>query len=180
MAMIFAVFLTTLFFVWYFRKWSHPERFPPGPRLPIPIIGDAYILDQDLYKGLCDLAKKYGNFCGLWFGGNRAVIINDFEACKDILNQNESTGRQKLAAGLFRDGYSFGSTPGILFAQGITWSTIRKTCLLLLRNIGMGKQGFDNLIDEKVSKFVSYIHNHHINQPVNIGKIFHQEWRIAA
>ena len=38
----------------------------------------------------------------------------------------------------------------------------------------MGKEGFDDLISEEVSKFVSYIHQHHANQPVNIGHIFHQ------
>ena len=181
--MILVVFLVTLLFVWYWQNWSHPKRFPPGPRLPVPIIGDAYTLDQDLYKGLCNLIHRYGNFCGLWFGGNRAVIINDYEACMDILNRNESTGRQKFAAGIFRGGYSFDSTPGILFSQGYTWSTIRKTTLHLLRNLGMGKQGFENLIAEEVSKFVSYIQDHHAAEPVNIGDIFHQAfitivWRI--
>ena len=53
--MILAVFFVTLLFVWYWQNWSHPKRFPPGPRLPVPIIGDAYTLDQDLYKGLCNL-----------------------------------------------------------------------------------------------------------------------------
>ena len=181
--MILVVFLVTLLFVWYWQNWSHPKRFPPGPRLPVPIIGDAYTLDQDLYKGLCNLIHRYGNFCGLWFGGNRAVIINDYEACMDILNRNESTGRQKFAAGIFRGGYSFDSTPGILFSQGYTWSTIRKTTLHLLRNLGMGKQGFENLIAEEVSKLVSYIQDHHATEPVNIGDIFHQAfitivWRI--
>ena len=181
--MILVVFLVTLLFVWYWQNWSHPKRFPPGPRLPVPIIGDAYTLNQDLYKGLCNLIHRYGNFCGLWFGGNRAVIINDYEACMDILNRNESTGRQKFAAGIFRGGYSFDSTPGILFSQGYTWSTIRKTSLHLLRNLGMGKQGFEDLIAEEVSKFVSYIQDHHAAEPVNIGDIFHQAfitivWRI--
>ena len=181
--MILAVFFVTLLFVWYWQNWSHPKRFPPGPRLPVPIIGDAYTLDQDLYKGLCNLVDRYGNFCGLWFGGNRAVIINDYEACMDILNRKESTGRQKIAAGIFRGGYSFDSTPGILFSHGYTWSTIRKTSLHLLRNLGMGKQGFDDLIAEEVSKFVSYIQDHHAKEPVNIGDIFHQAfitivWRI--
>ena len=181
--MILVVFLVTLLFVWYWQNWSYPKRFPPGPRLPVPIIGDAYTLNQDLYKGLCNLIHRYGNFCGLWFGGNRAVIINDYEACMDILNRNESTGRQKLAAGIFRGGYSFDSTPGILFSQGYTWSTIRKTSLHLLRNLGMGKQGFEDLIAEEVSKFVSYIQDHHATEPVNIGDIFHQAfitivWRI--
>ena len=93
--MILLVFFVTLSFVWYWQNWSHPKRFPPGPRLPIPIIGDAYTLDKDLYKGLCDLVNRYGNFCGLWFGGNRVVIINDYEACLDILNRNESTVGKK-------------------------------------------------------------------------------------
>ena len=53
----------------------------------------------------------------------------------------------------------------------------------MLRNLGMGKEGFDDLISEEVSKFVSYIQQNHSNQPVNIGHIFHQAfftiaWRI--
>ena len=181
--MILVVFFLTFLLVWYWQKWSHPKKFPPGPRLPIPVIGDTYLLDQDLYKGFCDLIDSYGNFCGFWMGSSRAVLINDFEACLDILNRNESTGRQKVAAEAFRGGYSFGSTPGIGFSEGYTWSIVRKTCLQLLRNLGMGKQGFEDVISEEVSKFVSYIQDHHAKQPVNIVDIFHQaffttNWRI--
>ena len=91
------VFFVTLLFVYYWQNWSHPKKFPPGPRIPLPLVGDAYILDKEVYKAFCDLVKKYGNFCGFWLGGQRAVVISDFKALSDILNMASSTGRQKFA-----------------------------------------------------------------------------------
>ncbi len=46
--------------------WSasrrHPPDFPPGPRLPLPLIGDAYVLGKDVTSGFRKLSKKYVGF----------------------------------------------------------------------------------------------------------------------
>ena len=90
------VFVVTFLFVWYWQNWKHPKKFPPGPRLPLPIVGDAYLLGKEVFTGLCGLVENYGDFCGFWLGGQRAVVISDFRALSHILNLSESTGRQKI------------------------------------------------------------------------------------
>ena len=87
--------LSFFLIVWYFIKSSkHPEHFPPGPRLPLPILGDSYLLGKDLTSGFLSLTKKYGKVTGLWLGPRRAVVISDFEILQVILNKKEANDRQ--------------------------------------------------------------------------------------
>ena len=83
---------------WYFKKTSrHPNDFPPGPRLPLPILGDSYKLGiKNLEFGCQSLIKQYGKIVGLWLGPDRAVVISDFEVLQDILKEN--TARQHMPA----------------------------------------------------------------------------------
>jgi len=37
---------------------KHPEKFPPGPRFPLPLIGDGYILGRDMADGNANNEKK--------------------------------------------------------------------------------------------------------------------------
>ena len=89
------IVLSCFLIVWYFIKSSkHPKHFPPGPRLPLPILGDSYLLGKDLTSGFLSLTKKYGKMTGLWLGPRRAVVISDFEILQDILNKKEANDRQ--------------------------------------------------------------------------------------
>lgn len=42
---------------WYFST-KHPSKFPPGPRFPLPIVGDAYVLGEDVVEGFDTLCRK--------------------------------------------------------------------------------------------------------------------------
>ena len=73
--MLSIIFLIVLFLgtLWYYVKsFKHPKGFPPGPRLSLPIMGDAYILGEDFAFGFTSLIRKYGKTVGLWLGSNRA------------------------------------------------------------------------------------------------------------
>ena len=65
-----------------------------GPRFPVPILGDAYILGNDLEKGFKNLTTKHGKICGLWLGPQRAVVVSDFEILQEMLNKPETSDRQ--------------------------------------------------------------------------------------
>jgi hypothetical protein len=43
--------------LWLYHK-RHPDRFPPGPRFPLPFIGDGYILGRDMAQGNANNAEK--------------------------------------------------------------------------------------------------------------------------
>ena len=97
--MLAIIFLIVLFLgtLWYYVKsFKHPKDFPPGPRLPLPIMGDAYILGEDFASGFSSLIRKYGKTVGLWLGSNRTVAISDFDTLKEILNLNEASDRGGL------------------------------------------------------------------------------------
>ena len=90
------VVLSILAFIWYWKISQLPKNFPPGPRFPLPIVGDAYILGRDISGGLSKVTKKYGKIAGMWMGSERAVLISDFEILQDLLNKNESSGRPRM------------------------------------------------------------------------------------
>ena len=101
---LFLVFLLT----WYYQKWTHPKGFPPGPRKTLPLVGDAYLLDKEVYKSFCDLATEYGDICGFWLGSKRTVVVSNFEMIQDILSMSASTGRQGMAPkSEYKDSMSF-------------------------------------------------------------------------
>ena len=80
----------------YIKSFKHPKNFPPGPRLPFPIIGDIYKLRKDFPNSLRKLTKEYGKIYGFWFGGKRAVIVADFDVLQDILNKKETVDRPPM------------------------------------------------------------------------------------
>ena len=92
------IFIAILLIFWYIKSKKHPKDFPPGPRLPLPVLGDSYKLGTNFVSGLQSLTKKYGNIVGLWLGTNRAVVISDFDVLQDILNKNETAWRQHIPA----------------------------------------------------------------------------------
>ena len=86
--------LHVLAYFWYKKAFAHPSSYPPGPRHPLPLFGDAYKLGKDFYGGVRSLHKQYGNSVGMWIGKHRAVLLSDFDTLQDILNQNSTALRQ--------------------------------------------------------------------------------------
>ena len=91
------VFCVILIGFWYWKSYRHPKDYPPGPRLPLPFVGDGYMLGSDLDTGFKNLCKKYGNICGFWLGLNRATFIADFDTLQEVLNKSETANRQTTA-----------------------------------------------------------------------------------
>ena len=70
---------------WKFSH-RHPKKFPPGPRYPVPLFGDAYVLGSDLNEGFKILYEKYGKVCGFWLGSQRAHCREIPTGCEVALN----------------------------------------------------------------------------------------------
>ncbi len=88
------VFVIILGLVYYIKSSQHPERFPPGPRAPLPVLGDAYLLGQDFIHAFKGLRKKYGDVFGMWLGPRRGVVVCDFDNMQELLSKPESANRQ--------------------------------------------------------------------------------------
>ena len=93
MFLVITLLFILLLLILYRKSWNHPKSFPPGPRFPIPFLGDAYMIGNDYNTGFHLLHKKYGSFVGMWMGRHRAVLISDFEILHDIMNKSETTLR---------------------------------------------------------------------------------------
>ena len=107
MFIVFALLIPALTYFWYKKAFEHPRNYPPGPRNPFPLVGDAYVLGKDFYAGAQSLHKKYGKSVGMWIGKHRAVFISDFDILQDILNQNCTALRQHSLPEIRGMTYSF-------------------------------------------------------------------------
>ena len=93
MFLVIQLLFILLLLILYRKSWNHPKTFPPGPRFPIPFLGDTYMIGNDYKTGFHLLHKKYGASVGMWMGRHRAVLISDFEILQDIMNKPETTLR---------------------------------------------------------------------------------------
>ena len=100
------VTLIVMFLAWFWKTSQHSKKFPPGPRCPVPVLGDAYVLGDDLEKGFKKLILKHGKICGLWLGPQRTVVVADFEILQEVLNKIEFSDRQHWALENLRQGSS--------------------------------------------------------------------------
>ena len=78
--MFLLVIVSVIAFVAYWRSVTRmPDSFPPGPKFPLPVVGDAYMLGGNVIEGFSKLGQQYGNIYGLYMGPQRTVIINDYD-----------------------------------------------------------------------------------------------------
>jgi len=182
------IFILVLSIILYVKSCRHPKNYPPGPRLPLPLVGDGYLLGQDFNAGFTSLIKKYGKMVGFWLGPSRAVLISDFDILQDVLNRHETTDRgfSKEAGGMIRGGLSSDSgVPGIFFSSGSTWVETRRASLHFLKNFGFGKDSMDDSIDEGVVDLLQHIDDNWINTPLDVSQLFNVAvlaslWRMTS
>ncbi len=119
------------FVLWYRLKvWVYPDNFPPGLRLPLPLIGDAWALGKDLAPGIIDLHRKHGNLVGFSLGGTPAVSISDFETIQEALAKPEFNSRPpQPGIDLYRREVGPPRPAGLVLVDGDTWSRIHRFSL---------------------------------------------------
>jgi len=92
-----AILAALLFFIWK-KAFPYPKNFPPGPRFPLPIAGDGYVLGKHVTSGLMKLKEKYGKIVGLYFGPRLTIIISDFDDVNELLTKEETADRPPFPA----------------------------------------------------------------------------------
>ena len=94
--MLLIPFLLILLTVYHIKKSRLPKDFPPGPRFPLPFVGDGYILGSDVTTGFQKLREKYGETFGLFIGSKKAVVLYDPELIIKAMAMDEIAGRGNL------------------------------------------------------------------------------------
>ncbi len=123
--MIGLVIVTIIFLVfwwWITADKRYPKNFPPGPRLPLPLIGDAWCFSKDLLKGSKYLIRIYGPIVGIRFGETLTVLLASYDLIQEAGSREDFSARpaypgvQNIRGTSGEDGL-----PGVLTSSGQTW-----------------------------------------------------------
>lgn len=152
----FVLVFVILLLVWWYRHKTriYVQGFPPGPRFPLPVVGDLLSVGSQLPSGLECLHKKYGKIVGLNLGGLPTVSVADFDLIQSALAKEEFTGRPPMPGLSTIRGGSMpnGTLPGIIFGYGPDWLKFRRFSLRTLRDFGFGKSSMEELILNEVKE----------------------------
>ncbi len=154
------VILLILVLWWFLVATKHPKDFPPGPRMPLPLVGDALAIGKNLPEGFDQLRKRYGNIFGLYVGNTRAVVVSDLDLIHEVGSNLAFSSRpelpiSELRGGLVKSGSGY-STGGLAGSSGPTWVEQRRFALHTLRNLGFGKKSMEGMIAEEVGELLRY------------------------
>ena len=171
---------------WFFVVKSHPAGFPPGPRMPIPFIGDAFQLGSRL-EAFQEFKKKYGEIFGYWGFSSRVVVVSSFDLIQEVGSKEEFNRRPPGAKAfneLTRGALEEGGTPGVLFSSGSNWVDQRRFTLHKLRNLGFGKHSMEDVVAEESSDLCDFLEGVK-EEPINIRNVFNSSvlnvlWRIVS
>ena len=104
---------------------------------------------------MMNLAKTYGDVMYLRFGSFDAVVLNSYEAIRDLFNKEEFSGRYEFA---FTSDRSFGRILGVIFQSGQAWKELRRFSVRTLRDFGFGKRSSTTAImSEELAEFTAVL-----------------------
>ena len=147
------IILLTLLFVWHYKK---VKEHPPGP-FSLPIIGTIGLLAKGGgSKSGAVFAKEYFGYKDwytIFVGNVTAVVLNDFQLCKELFSRDEFAGRESSWWHSNIRGIN-GRNLGIITTEGQTWTTQRRFALKQLRDLGFGKKSLDSIMVEEVDDII--------------------------
>ncbi len=165
---IFLVFIATLYYCyWLLVIKRHPDNFPPGPRFPIPFLGDfiGFGRRPDLID---NLRKEYGDIIGMWKGEGREIVISSYDLLLEASAKDECLGRPQ---GIVKSQLEDGRVPGIIFSSGQNWIEQRRDTLHTLRNLGLGKNSMDERVAEHAEELCNFLETTK-GKPIDMRKEF--------
>ncbi len=149
MWLLFCVVLVFLTAYWFLVATRLPKDFPPGPRFTLPVLGNALQLGWRMQTGIDRLAAKYGDICGFYLGGHRAVVISDYRLLQEIGSKaafqyriDSNSANKLLRGGLVKSGDGL-TSPGIFVSNGPAWTEQRRFSLHQMRDLGFGKRSME-------------------------------------
>ncbi|XP_046733963.1 probable cytochrome P450 303a1 [Diprion similis] len=151
--------ITILAFLYFYLGLRKPKAFPPGPKW-WPIIGSALEVSRIrkatgcLYKACMVLSNKYGPIFGIKIGGDRIVVLNDYETIHSMLNNEDCDGRPN---GVFYRARTRGQRQGILVTDGPFWIEQRRFLIRHLREFGFGRDTMTSLIEAEAVHLVEHL-----------------------
>lgn len=121
------IFFIAIFLLFALLDTKKPKNYPPGPKW-LPILGSALEVNRlrkktgYLYTATAELARQYGPVIGLRVGRDRQVIAYGYEAIKQMLTDDDFSGRP---TGLFYETRTWGTRRGVLLTDEDFWVCYR-------------------------------------------------------
>lgn len=147
---------------WFvYRQIEYKLRnFPPGP-CGFPILGYAYSIRNDVHKSFLELNRKYGKICSTTALLRRLIIVGDYDTAKELLEHRAVLGRPPDMFSLVPGSGGFGGMNGPL------WEQERKFMIHAIKNVGLGREVWEDIIQKVAAGLVLQISNSN-SQPINI------------
>lgn len=135
------VLILLLFLQFYKNAYRKPYNFPPGPP-SLPVYGAYWIVLATEFNNLAAAFRKIGHkyktkLIGLYLGAIPAVIVNDSDLIKEMLNREEFDGRMDIILARLR---AYWRKLGIFFTDSYFWYIQRRFSLRHLRDFGFGRR----------------------------------------
>ncbi|ESO91954.1 hypothetical protein LOTGIDRAFT_162958 [Lottia gigantea] len=134
---------------------------PPGPPF-LPVFGNALDLRgknlKKKHKYFSELARQYGDVVRIYNGSQLTIVLNSYDSVNELFVKNKDfvsdRPRDKLwGVKLSTD---IGGT-GIIWSNGQTWKSIRRTSLQALRDLGVGKSSLEEKIQEEAEVLINIL-----------------------
>jgi len=78
-------------------SFEYPPGFPPGPRFPLPLLGEVWVLGfRDFTASIASMASKYNGAFGFYVNKSRIVVLSSPELIKEAMSREELTDRPFL------------------------------------------------------------------------------------
>jgi len=73
------------------RIFVYHPRYPPGPRLPLPLVGESWLLatEYDTMRSMGEWADSYGDALGFYMAHTRVVVLNSPELISEAMQKEE-------------------------------------------------------------------------------------------
>ncbi|XP_034032992.1 cytochrome P450 2D15-like [Thalassophryne amazonica] len=151
-----------------------PKNFPPGPR-PIPIFGSFVRLNLERpIEDLERLAKQYGNIFSMYIGSRPGVVLNGTKVIKEALITKAADCSDRTLDLLYKQILQVKPHASAVLQSDFnsSWKEQRRFGLMVLRNLGLGKQAMEQRILRETSLIIKELEKS-IGKATYHSKVFH-------
>ncbi|XP_063177678.1 cytochrome P450 2C20-like [Chroicocephalus ridibundus] len=130
-------------------RWQKGQRergHPPGPPA-LPLLGNLLQLRAaDTCRVFRELSETYGPVFSLRLGSTPAVVVLGYELLREVL---VTRGEEFARRGRFPLAEKSSGDRGIFMSSGERWAQTRRFALSTLRDLGLGRRGLEEQIQEE-------------------------------
>ncbi|KAK7471845.1 hypothetical protein BaRGS_00035504 [Batillaria attramentaria] len=152
-----ALLLTGVVLLLSLLLWLYPRRssrLPPGPGFALPLLGHLHLMGKDPRATFRKWRRQYGDIFSLYMGRQLTVVLNGHKVIKEALVKQAHAFSDRP---VFPLNDLVSEKKGIVLASGAEWKTVRKACLEILRDFGMGTNLLAQKIQEEVTEYIRTI-----------------------